>query len=167
MSILNIQSAIDVVRKEILNHPLYSEIRTAKHLQIFMQHHVFAVWDFMSLLKILQKNLTCVSVPWMPEGNASVRYLINEIVVGEESDIDVNGNRKSHFEMYLEAMEQAGSSLGAINEFLIEIDRGNNVFAALNDLQIPNSVKEFVKFTFEVIYSGKPHVQAAVFTFGR
>jgi hypothetical protein len=34
-------------------------------------------------------------------GNANTRYLINEIVTGEESDLDERGKRASYFELYL------------------------------------------------------------------
>ena len=76
---------------------MYSVINDMDDLKLFMQYHVFAVWDFMSLLKSLQNNLTCTSVPWFPVGNSQTRYLINEIVAGEESDVDMNGNRKSQY----------------------------------------------------------------------
>ncbi len=94
-----IKKAIEPLRQEIINHKVYSIIKDLEDLKIFMQFHVFAVWDFMSLLKTLQNNLTCTSVPWFPKGSADTRYLINEIVVGEEADIDLYGNRKSHFEI--------------------------------------------------------------------
>src|ERR1700710_1135499 len=101
---------IEPLRKQLIAHSLYQNIRSIDSLQVFMEHHVFAVWDFMSLLKSLQQKLTCVTIPWMPVGSANTRYLINEIVAGEESDIDEQGNRTSHFELYLKAMAQAGCS---------------------------------------------------------
>ena len=78
----------------IVHHKLYSAIEDIEDMRIFMQYHVYAVWDFMSLLKSLQKNLTCVNVPWFPTGDADTRYLINEIVTGEELDVDLNGLEK-------------------------------------------------------------------------
>ena len=96
-----IQQEIADLRQELVNHPVYKRINSTSDLRIFMQHHVFAVWDFMSLLKALQNNLTCVKSPWLPVGSPDTRFLINEIVVGEESDIDQEGNRISHFELYL------------------------------------------------------------------
>lgn len=130
-----------------------------------MQYHVFAVWDFMSLLKALQRELTCVDVPWVPVGNASSRYLINEIVTGEESDVDQQGKRMSHFELYLEAMEQAGADTGAIRGLVSELAKGHTLSEAMGG--VPQAIQEFVQCTFDTIGSGKPYLQAAVFTFGR
>ena len=98
---------ISLSRKRLLQHPLYTSITSAKHLQKFMQSHVYAVWDFMSLLKALQQQLTCTTLPWQPMGDPQLRYLINEIVLAEETDEDAHGHRMSHYEMYLEAMQAA------------------------------------------------------------
>ena len=86
--IQHIKKVIEPLRQEIINHKVYSVINDIDDLKIFMEYHVFAVWDFMSLLKSLQNNLTCTNIPWFPVGSAETRYLINEIVAGEESDID-------------------------------------------------------------------------------
>ena len=104
-NILKINTVIEPLRQEIINHKVYSVIRELDDLKVFMNYHIYAVWDFMSLLKSLQNNLTCTSVPWFPVGDAVTRHLINEIVVGEESDIDGAGIRKSHFELYLGTMQ--------------------------------------------------------------
>src|SRR6266542_1676126 len=101
-----LQQEIDPIRQQLIKHAVYSNIKTINDLTVFMEHHVFAVWDFMSLLKALQRNLTCVDLPWVPVGSPETRYLINEIVLGEESDVDEKGKRTSHFELYLKAMKQ-------------------------------------------------------------
>lgn len=155
------------IRNQLLIHELYKNIKTIEDVKVFMKHHVFAVWDFMSLLKALQIELTCISIPWLPKGNPEIRYLINEIVVGEESDIDENGKRKSHYELYLEAMKQCNASTDWIENFLNNIKSGQKVDKALHSANVPDTVADFVNFTFEVIYSKKAHIMAAVFTFGR
>jgi hypothetical protein len=101
-----IKTKIEPLRQELLNHPLYAKIHTIEDLHVFLTHHVYAVWDFMSLLKGLQIHLTSVSIPWTASPNPELRYLINEIVVAEESDLALDGSRQSHFEMYLDAMLQ-------------------------------------------------------------
>src|SRR5258708_17894843 len=113
-----IKKATEPLRQQIINHKVYSAINDMDDLKIFMQYHVFAVWDFMSLLKALQNNLTCTSIPWFPKGSPDTRHLINEIVVGEESDVDSFGNRKSHFELYLDAMQQCGADTSQIEKFI-------------------------------------------------
>ncbi|MEY4003080.1 MAG: hypothetical protein RIT07_1122 [Bacteroidota bacterium] len=163
----NINARIAAQKEIIVKHPLYGKIQTLEHVQIFMQHHVYAVWDFMSLLKSLQQNLTCTTTPWFPTGSAETRFLINEIVVGEESDVDMKGVRKSHFEMYLDAMEQAGANTQSIRGLVENIKKGTNIFEALENAQTPESVKTFVRFTFSHIAENKPHVLSAIFTFGR
>ncbi len=136
-------------------------------LNVFMEHHIFAVWDFMSLLKSLQRELTCVDVPWVPKGSADTRYLINEIVTGEESDVDQDGNRTSHFELYLSAMKQAGSNSEGIADLIKELETTHEVRTAMKKCDIAQPIFDFVSTTFDVIATGKPYLQAAVFTFGR
>jgi len=160
-------AATAATRERLIGHPLYTNLNTLEHLQAFMEQHCFAVWDFMSLLKALQQHLTCTTVPWLPVGNASTRYLINEIVTGEESDVDEQGNRASHFELYLRAMQQAGADTAAIDGFISLLQRGKTIEEALQGSSVPDAARRFVEHTFEVIGEAKPHVIAAVFTFGR
>ncbi len=95
---------IEPIRQQLIQHPVYAKVNTIERLRTFMEYHVYAVWDFMSLLKVLQRNLTCIDLPWLPVGNPETRYLINEIVLGEESDVDEQGNRTSHFELYIKKL---------------------------------------------------------------
>lgn len=163
----SIRSRVEPLREAIAGHRLYGRIAGPEQVQLFMQHHVYAVWDFMSLLKSLQNSLTCTRVPWVPVGTAETRYLINEIVCGEESDVDPEGKRMSHFEMYLAAMEQAGAPTAAIRVTLLEINHGTAPVDALRKAKAPAAAIDFVDYTFQVIASHQPHVMASVFTFGR
>jgi len=160
-------AATAATREKLVAHPLYREINRLEYLHSFMEIHCFAVWDFMSLLKSLQQKLTCTAVPWLPVGNANTRYLINEIVAGEESDLDESGNRASHFELYLRAMEQAGADMTAIDQFIAFLRDGKTVHEALVLAPVPSAARDFVEHTFSVIATGQPHVIAGVFTFGR
>jgi len=166
-SIHKLQSAINPIRQQIINHPIFERISTLDDLAVFMNYHIYAVWDFMSLLKAVQNNLTCTSVPWFPVGSANTRYLINEIVTGEESDVDSRGNRMSHYELYLQAMQQCGTQPFVFMKFIEALKQSRDLSAALDAADAPAAAREFVEYTFSVINSGKPHVQAAVFTFGR
>ncbi|MDF2431585.1 MAG: hypothetical protein JWP44_1216 [Mucilaginibacter sp.] len=165
--IKKIQHTIEPLRQEIINHKVYSAITSIDELCVFMNYHIYAVWDFMSLLKALQQNLTCTSVPWFPVGSANTRYLINEIVTGEESDIDSNGVRKSHYEMYLEAMQQCGAQPAAFMDFISALKKTGDLNDAFTASAIPDAARGFVDYTFKILESRKSHLQAAVFTFGR
>ena len=158
---------IEPLRQQLINHALYQNIGTLTQLQLFMEQHIFAVWDFMSLLKSLQQKLTCVDVPWLPLGKPDTRYLINEIVLGEECDVDQAGNRCSHFELYLKAMQQAGCNTDAIDELLKLLQGGQTLNRALAQVSIPDGALSFITHTFSVIANPNAFIQAAVFTFGR
>lgn len=166
-SLSSLEEAIAPLRKKLIHHPLYEELRSLKDLQLFMEHHVFAVWDFMSLLKALQQSLTCVSVPWIPQGDAKARMLINQIVVGEESDIAPNGRAISHFELYLEAMIEAGASTTSIARLIALLREGVAVEEALVTSEAPEVAIKFVQETFAIVAEEKIHATAAAFTYGR
>nr|WP_121273420.1 DUF3050 domain-containing protein [Pedobacter schmidteae] len=163
----NIQTAITPLREQIINHKVYAVIENLEDLRIFMEYHVYAVWDFMSLLKALQINLTCTNIPWFPVGSGTTRALINEIVAGEESDIDLHGDKKSHFEMYLDAMQQCGANVDEINLFTETLKATGNFEAAYKAAGTPFEARNFVDYTFKIIHSGAAHLQASTFTFGR
>ena len=92
------------LRAALLDHPIYTQVASVADLRRFMEDHVFAVWDFMSLLKRLQQDMTCIKVPWFPADNAKAARLINDIVIGEETDVDPDGSYVSHLALYLRAM---------------------------------------------------------------
>jgi hypothetical protein len=160
-------AAIAPERRKLIAHPVYTRIRSADHLRIFMQHHVFPVWDFMSLLKALQAGLSCVSVPWVPVGDPNTRRLINDIVMTEETDEDGLGGFISHFELYLEAMREVDADTAPIDDFIARIVRGEDLTSALDGCSAPHGSREFVRSTFGVIDSGQLHRIAACFTFCR
>jgi hypothetical protein len=162
-----LRSAIEPERRTLLEHRLYARLNTVEQLAVFMQYHVFAVWDFMSLLKALQKHLTCVSVPWRPQGDAAVRRLVNEIVLGEESDALPLGGAASHFELYLQAMREVGANTERVEYFIRQLDLGQSLTTALALARVPPAVGAFARHTFAVIERGRPHEIAAAFTYGR
>jgi hypothetical protein len=166
-NLVHIEKELAGLRNELKNHSLYKKLHTLEDVQVFMSLHVFAVWDFMSLLKALQVNLTCVSIPWMPVRNTELARFINEITVAEESDFDAHGVIKSHFEMYLTAMQEVNADPRKMNEFIKVLQTNTSVEKALENLEIPNEIKEFVNFTFNTIKTNKSHLIASAFTFGR
>ena len=129
-------------------------------------HHVFAVWDFMSLLKSLQRQLTCVQVPWVPTGPTGSRRLINDIVLVEESD-ELGGGFISHFELYLDGMTQAGRGPTADRRFIGLLRDGKPVLTSLKEAGVPEPSAEFTTTTWGFIESLPMHSQAAAFAFGR
>ena len=167
MEINYIQDKIAKQRNNLLNHRLYSKIKNISDLQSFTENHVFAVWDFMSLLKALQIKLTCTKTPWIPNQNSQTAYLINEIVIAEETDINQLGERKSHYELYIDAMTDIGANIKIPNEIVHKLAYSDDIFKSIHNLKIHKNIKEFLNFTFKVIAEGKPHKIAAIFTFGR
>lgn len=161
-----LRATIDVARAEVVKHPIYSRLRTLADVATFMESHVFAVWDFMSLLKTLQRQLTCVEVPWVPRGSVASRRLINDIVLVEESD-ELGSGFISHFELYLRGMEESGADTAVISAFLSAISARPCVRTALKEVAVPAAAAAFVSATWRVITDAPVHCQAAAFAFGR
>ena len=159
-NIQHINTQIADYKKDVVNHPLYNQLNTIEDVQKLMEIHVYAVWDFMSLLKGLQIELTCTTLPWKPIGNTKIRRLINSIVLEEESDVDSAGNPSSHYEMYLEAMKECGANT-------YEIDKFVNSVSDVNLPKVNTAIDSFLATTFDILNSGEPHKIAAAFTFGR
>ena len=165
--IQDIEDEISVLRSQLQSHRLYDNLKTIDDVKTFTESHVFAVWDFMSLLKTLQVQLSNIETPWTPPQNPVLSRFINEIVFGEESDINERGEPKSHFEMYLEAMSEIGADTNKIDHFIKLMISGNSVDHSLQKTQVDSRVADFVNFTFSIIKTNKLHMVASAFTFGR
>ncbi len=162
-----LESTLAPLRECLVTHPLYARLREQGSIRIFMEAHVFAVWDFQSLLKALQRLLTCVQVPWLPTSDPEARRLVNEIVLDEESDQTPGGGYLSHFELYLQAMRECGANVRPIQTFLGGLRAGLSVEEALETSAVPPGVGPFVRTTMAIARSAEPHRVAAAFTYGR
>tara|TARA_B100000989_G_C19524244_1_gene465905 strand:+ start:1824 stop:2594 length:771 start_codon:yes stop_codon:yes gene_type:complete len=163
-------SVIDHIKdsqKSLVNHKIYDNIKTIDDLKLFMENHVFAVWDFMSLLKGLQVNLTSTSTPWVPVENTEAARFINEIVLEEETDEIKEHHVTSHFELYLESMREIGANTSVIERFVSDIKNSSNYRQTINEYEIHENLKSFMNFTFDVVETGEVHKIASAFTFGR
>jgi len=163
----HLENRIAPHRERLIRHSIYAKVNSVSRLRSFMESHVFAVWDFMSLLKSLQRSLTCVSVPWLIPTDTEACRLVNEIVLGEESDEDGSGGHASHFKLYLEAMTACGANIQPVIDFCDLLRSGEALPFALRKAGVGQAAQEFVLSTFAVIDGGRTSQIAAAFTFGR
>jgi len=155
------------LRAALLDHPIYGQVTSVADLRSFMEDHVFAVWDFMSLLKRLQQDMTCTRVPWFPVNNAKAARLINDIVIGEETDVDPDGSYVSHLDLYLRAMRDIGASTCQFEKFRSLALVGVPVEVALARTGAPRHVQAFVAHTMALASSGSTEEVLAAFFYGR
>jgi hypothetical protein len=155
------------LRAALLDHPIYTHIASIADLRRFMEDHVFAVWDFMSLLKRLQQDMTCITVPWFPADNAKAARLINDIVIGEETDVGPDGSYVSHLALYLGAMRDIGASTRQFEKFRSLVFVGIPVEVALARIGAPPHVQAFVAHTMTLANSGSTEEVLAAFFYGR
>ena len=158
---------LDSLRTALLDHPIYTHVVSIADLRRFMEDHVFAVWDFMSLLKRLQKDMTCIRVPWFPAEDAKAARLINDIVIGEETDVGPDGSYVSHLALYLSAMRDIGASTRQFERFRTLVLVGVPVEIALAQIGAPPHVQAFVAHTMTLANSGSTEEVLAAFFYGR
>jgi hypothetical protein len=160
-------AALVELREQLEKHPVFDSLANLADLRRFMRAHVFAVWDFMSLLKRLQRDLTSVDVPWTPRRDRVAARLINEIVLGEESDIAPNGEPASHLDIYLDAMREVGADTTEFERFLELVTHGVDAIDALHAVGVPEHVRAFVAHTLRVAAREPTLIVLANFFHGR
>lgn len=161
------QVLLEQKKLRLCSHPLFIEIDSLNKLQLFMESHVFAVWDFMTLTKRLQRDLTCTRLPWLPPTNPKAARLINEIVLSEESDQHPDRGHCSHFELYRDAMDEVGASTVAIDTFIDLQRQGVDASTALQRINVLPGVARFVADTLHIALNAPTHCVAAAFLHGR
>jgi len=163
-------SQIEQNKALLENHSLLvtNTIQSIDDLQIFMEHHVYAVWDFMSLAKSLQHHICPSGNIWLPSRRQrKCSRLINEIILAEESDLDAYGNTYiSHFDLYCQAMIEIGADISKVYKFIKTVKK-NGIIKALESADIPIPSRQFMTETFNIIHTGNAHEIAAAFTYGR
>lgn len=163
-------SELDTLRAQLDRHAVYAALRTLADLRCFMSHHIYSVWDFMSVVKTLQAAVAPVCVPWQPVGDPAARRLINQIVLEEESDLasdnDDGQSYLSHFELYCQAMREVGADPAPVLTMLACQTR-NGLTAALAAPVVPAPSRAFVTSTFALLDPDKPHLAAAALAYGR
>ncbi|HHD82151.1 MAG TPA: DUF3050 domain-containing protein [Campylobacterales bacterium] len=163
---------LNPLQKALAEHPVYDAVQNLEQLTIFMQHHIYSVWDFMSLVKYLQGQFAPTLTPWMPQGNPEIRRFINDIVLEEESDegvplADGTTTYTSHFELYMLAMEEVKrGSAETMKQFIKEV-QNSSIHDVLKNNLAPKPAQAFMETTFNFLDTKKPHVVAAAFAFGR
>ena len=158
---------LESLNKQLMSHSIYEKINSLEKLRIFMESHVFAVWDFMSLAKRLQASLTCTDVPWLPPLNQNAARFINEIILHEETDEGADGAPKSHLEMYLDAMHETGASTLQFELFISLIKSSNSIEVAARVARLPEYVSEFVSLSLNVADNREVEEVASYFLHGR
>jgi len=162
-----LSATLEPIRQKMICHRVFNAIHDISSLRTFMEAHVFAVWDFMSLLKRLQRELTCVDLPWMPRPDTQAAQLINQIVLGEESDTDADNAPASHLELYLQAMREVGASTAQFDHFLRVLADGSDLDVAFAEAGVAPFVRKFTSHTLDVALHSPTLAVLAAFLYGR
>ena len=162
---------VEYAKAKLESHPVYARIKSPSNLQTFMEHHVYSVWDFMSLIKFLHVRIPPADAPWLPHNNTPIRRFVNELLLEEESDeapkgIGFKTDYISHFELYCRAMEEVGANPDHVKTFIGQIGK-LGIQEALDKAEIPKPSRNFTTQTFRFIDTDKLHVVAAALAFGR
>ncbi|MGV6811941.1 MAG: DUF3050 domain-containing protein [Brevirhabdus sp.] len=162
---------VDDAKERLETHPVYAAIASPADLKLFMEHHIYSVWDFMSLIKYLHTTVPPLNAPWLPMGNTAIRRFVNELLMEEESDeapeeLGFGQDYVSHFELYCAAMKEVGADPSGALAFLERV-KTDGIDTALAEGDIPEPSRHFTRQTFDFIASDKPHVVAAALAFGR
>jgi hypothetical protein len=152
-------------RAALQTHSLYGRLVDLEQLRWFMESHVYVVWDFMCLLKSLQRFATCAEVAWRPVGDPAVRRVVNELVLAEESDA-FDGRVLSRLEAYLEMMDEIGADTGPMQRMLERLRGGVPIGLALGQ-EVPRRARMFIQTTLGIIGRAQPHEIAGAVAVGR
>jgi hypothetical protein len=159
--------AIDSMRRRMVDHPVFAAIHDIRSLRHFMEAHVFAVWDFMSLVKRLQRDLTCIDIPWLPPRNRQAAQLINQIVLGEDTDVGPSGEAVSHLELYLGAMREVGADTSSFELFRAALANGATLAGAFDHGAVAPFIRQFTGYTLQIASREPLLAVMASFFYGR
>ncbi len=163
----DLRTTTAAVREKLLAHALYRAVNTLPRLRVFMSDHVFAVWDFMCLAKRLQRDLTSWGELWTPPQRPALARFINGVVFGEESDVDLDGDACSHFDLYLAGMREVGAPTEPAENFIGLLRAGMDARSSLAAVGASEAVQQFVSHTLRVVSEGTTIEVLAAFLFGR
>ena len=175
-----IETRIAPLRKRLRQHRIYESLKSLDDVRRFMEVHVFALWDFMHLVKCLHRAPSTAEATCPPKKrfkkSAGVQSLVDEMVQNYANDLNERGERMATFRMYLDAMEQLGAETKCVASFLGDCgdcgdlragDLGPVVGPSLLSCRAPRGAADFTAYTCQVIDSSKDHKVAASLVFGR
>jgi Protein of unknown function (DUF3050) len=108
----------------------------------------------MSLAKRLESELTSSFLLGTPPRSPRLARFANEVILGEETDLGLDGKPISHFELYLRAMDEVGADSTQIRGFTAQLALGAPWQELLEDLGIPGAVCDFVTQTLDCAIHG-------------
>jgi radical SAM protein with 4Fe4S-binding SPASM domain len=156
-SVMKGHQGLQQAREAVVSHGVYAAASSPAVLRAFMESHVFAVWDFLALLRRLRGE---ISQP------ASSGYL-EEVLRAEESDLWEDGRSASHLDRYLEAMEEVGADTALFRAFQSRLAAGDAPDVALEAVGAPWPVRHFVSDTLSWASNGDLAEVAAVYLYSR
>jgi hypothetical protein len=166
-----IQVRVAPLQDKIAEHPLLDKITDIRAVRFLMQQHVFAVWDFVCLLKTLYSRVIGCDVPWFPSQDPDSARLLYELLIEEETDRlpapnSAGHTHQSHFCLYLAAMRECGADTQPIETCLERLKAGQSLDEALQHPGILSTTRAFVAQTFSTFQASTPALVAS-FVFGR
>lgn len=129
----------------LANHKLYERVNDELSLRLFMEHHVICVWSYNFLLREIHQELVGLIHPLNSQSQKEAIRLVSEMILEEELEEQQDGSLLSHFEIYLEAMQDLGANISPIVSFFDLQDSGQNWQTALKHARFPTAVSRYAR----------------------